>query len=146
MSNNDDKGAIQVERYQTRSTIKHKQALSIAHVSPLGLSDFGLLVSLGHDIGESGARDGSHELLRSPRPLFGSLFDHALAVFATVQHRPVDLDKNGNKYGKVIKKVELQESTPEINTFDSRYHCLICILRISKKTIKTHLRLSFYAN
>merc|ERR1719300_323125 len=57
----------------------------------LSLADFGLLVSLGHDIGESGARDGPHELLRSPRPLLGGLFDHALAVFATVQHRPVDL-------------------------------------------------------
>merc|ERR1719495_71659 len=58
---------------------------------PLRLSDFGLLVSFGHDIGQSGSGDGAHEFLCSPRPLLGRLFDHAFAVLATVQHRPVDL-------------------------------------------------------
>ena len=76
----------------------HQTALSsllIPSPLPLSLSDFGLLVPLGHDVSESGACDGSHELLRSPSPLLGSLFNHALAVLATVQYRPVDLGKVG---------------------------------------------------
>merc|ERR1739838_632699 len=57
----------------------------------LGIPDFGFLVSLGHDVGKSGAGDGPHELLRPPRPLLGSFFNHAFAVLTAVQHRPVDL-------------------------------------------------------
>merc|ERR1719410_2419970 len=61
-----------------------------ARVAPVtALMNFCVL--LGHDVSESGASDGSHELLRSPSPLLGSLFNHALAVLATVQYRPVDL-------------------------------------------------------
>merc|ERR1739838_813982 len=55
----------------------------------LGIPDFGFLVSLGHDVGKSGAGDGPHELLRPPRPLLGSFFNHAFAVLTAVQHRPV---------------------------------------------------------
>ena len=62
----------------------------------MGIPNFRLLVSLGHDVGESGAGDGSHELLRPPRPLLGGFFNHAFAVLAAVQHRPVDLrDRKG---------------------------------------------------
>ena len=62
-------------------------------ILPLRLSDFRLLIPLGHDVSESGTSDGSHELLSSPRSLLSRLFDHAFAVLATVQDRPVDLSK-----------------------------------------------------
>ena len=58
---------------------------------PLRLPDFGLLVSLGHNVGESGSGDGSHELLSSSRPLLRRLLDHAFAMLAAIQHRPINL-------------------------------------------------------
>ena len=59
------------------------------------LSDFGLLISLSHDVGESGAGDGPHELLRPSRPLLGGFFYHAFAMLPPVEHRPVDLVEGG---------------------------------------------------
>ena len=77
---------------------------------PLGLSDFGLLISLGHDVSKGGTGDGSHKLLRFSGPLLGCLFDHALAVFAAVQHRPVDLimemaDDSGAKQSRPCNEI-----------------------------------------
>ena len=62
-------------------------------VIPLSLPDFGFLISLGHDVGESSSSDGSHELLRSSRPLFRRFFHHSFAMLPTVKHRPIDLEE-----------------------------------------------------
>ena len=87
------------------------------------LSDFGLLISLSHDVGESGAGDGPHELLRPSRPLLGGFFDHAFAMLPPVEHRPVDLVDGGaliinglKRAGQSLRRIYPVPSTHNIQS------------------------------
>lgn len=55
---------------------------------PLGLSDLGLHVTLGHDLCEGGSDDGTLELLRAAGALLHGLLLDSLLVLAPVQHGP----------------------------------------------------------
>lgn len=57
----------------------------------LGLSDLGLHVALGEDLGEGGSDDSALELLGAARSLAGLLLLDSLLVLATVQDGPGDL-------------------------------------------------------
>ena len=59
----------------------------------LGLTHFGLLIPLGHDILECSSHNGPLELLRPLGALFGGFFLNTLPVLTPVEHSPSHLTR-----------------------------------------------------
>lgn len=76
----------------SRSPIDHLSLeYSLDGLLSLCLSHLGLHVTLGHDLGEGGADDGTLELLRAASALLHGLLLDSLLVLPAVQHGPGDL-------------------------------------------------------
>lgn len=57
----------------------------------LSFPDLGLLIPLGHDVGQSGTNDGPLELLGPLGTLLGGLLLNTLLVLPPVEHSPCGL-------------------------------------------------------